>query len=956
MGEVWLAEQTSPVKRQVALKIIKLGMDTKQIVTRFEAERQALAMLDHPNIAKLFDAGTTQEGRPYFVMELVRGTPITEFCDTHRLTTRERIELFADVCRGVHHAHARGIIHRDLKPSNIIVASGDQKPVVKLIDFGIAKALGQNLTDKTMHTRVGQFIGTPEYMSPEQADLSIKEVDGRSDVYSLGIILYQLIVGARPYEVPSSDLLLLGLSEFLRGRLAPMPSSKLDTLSSQQEVATVRGTTVGDLRRSLRGGLDAVAMKALEHAPARRYQTALSLAEDLDRYLAGEPLSVAKSSMPYAVRRVIRRSRLPAAVVTGGLLAWMLWPSREVGVGGFEEDDITLISRCENATGDPNLDGVLTTALEAAFRQSRYVTVISHDQARAFAEHYLGRSPPIEIDPALANELGVRGGYKVVIHCALRRVGDSYQVATTLTDPRDLADLATLTESAAGDTELVDAIDALATRTREALGESLRTVQESKPLAAVTTSSLDALTSFTAAQAAEVAGDRQLAFQLFESAIARDSLFARAHAAVGNHHFWAGNRPAGEASYRNALRNLDRVSDRDRLWIEASFAAGRGDNERAVGFYRNYVERWPDDRSAWYNLGNAHFRMTQCDEAGRAFARALAIDPTHAGSHINLASCLSRDGIADSALIHYDSAFRLEPSYRHNAGINHEYGFLLVRSGRSSEAEEVFEEQSRRVGEQGASGRRSAALLHMYRGEYSAAAGLLEESAVQRQALGQPLSEYRDRLYLAGVYDVLGRTEDAQAEFERAGRLLDTFYAAPSWLIRAVERAVWSGQLDQARALAARAAADTLATSPGQQASLLTIQALVAAAEGDMGGALEHVGLATEMGAIEYPWAVHCRIAVQAGEVERSRDVCGTLLRMNGLGWENQESTMLAHFWLGRIAEEQGDLPTAREHYASLLDRWGEADSGLTFRDPGGPPLDVISEVRARLRALQGAS
>src|SRR5215469_3420403 len=259
MGEVWLAEQHEPVRRRVALKIIKPGMDTKQVVARFESERQALALMDHPAIAKVFDGGTTAEGRPYFVMEYVPGVPITEHSDKHRMSTAERLELFTQVCDGVQHAHQKAVIHRDLKPSNILVSLVDGKAQPKIIDFGIAKATGQRLTEKTLFTEVGSVIGTPEYMSPEQADLTRQDIDTRTDIYSLGVILYQLLTGALPFG--SAELRASSYEE-LRRKLRevdpPKPSTKLATLGDAAvEAARRRETDPGSLRKQLAGDLDA---------------------------------------------------------------------------------------------------------------------------------------------------------------------------------------------------------------------------------------------------------------------------------------------------------------------------------------------------------------------------------------------------------------------------------------------------------------------------------------------------------------------------------------------------------------------------------------------------------------------------------------------------------------------------------------------------------------------------
>lgn len=310
-GVVFMAEQHKPIRRKVALKVIKPGMDTKGVVARFEAERQALAMMDHPNIAKVLDGGTTDSGRPYFVMELVKGVPITDYCDQNQLSADQRLELFITVCKAIQHAHQKGIIHRDLKPSNILVALHDGKPVVKVIDFGVAKAVNQQLTDKTLYTAFGQMVGTPQYMSPEQAEISGLDIDTRSDVYSLGVILYELLTGSTPLE--TDQLRKAGYAEIQRlvKESEPQrPSTRLST-SGEKLTAIAKHRSVAPDRLSalIRGDLDWVVMKALEKDRNRRYSTPVELADDVNRYLTKEPVEAYPPSRVYKMKKFVRRNR-----------------------------------------------------------------------------------------------------------------------------------------------------------------------------------------------------------------------------------------------------------------------------------------------------------------------------------------------------------------------------------------------------------------------------------------------------------------------------------------------------------------------------------------------------------------------------------------------------------------------------------------------------------------------
>jgi serine/threonine protein kinase/tetratricopeptide (TPR) repeat protein len=369
-GLVFVAEQAEPVRHKVALKVLKPGMDTRDVVARFEAERQALALMDHPNIAKVLDAGSTSAGRPYFVMELVRGVPITDYCDEHKLLPRDRLALFVQVCQAVQHAHQKGIIHRDLKPSNVLVTSHDGVPVPKVIDFGVAKAVGQSLTEKTIYTRFAQMIGTPLYMSPEQAEMSGLDVDTRADVYALGVLLYELLTGTTPFDRDRFRKAAFDeIRRIIKEEEPPRPSTRLSTLGvTLPAVSANRNTEPGKLPGLIRGELDWIVMRCLEKDRNRRYDTANGLARDIQRYLIGDAVEACPPTLGYRLRKLAHKHRKPltaAAAFTVLLLAgavisaWQAVRARQAERQARAEEEVARFERNRARTEKENTQAAL---------------------------------------------------------------------------------------------------------------------------------------------------------------------------------------------------------------------------------------------------------------------------------------------------------------------------------------------------------------------------------------------------------------------------------------------------------------------------------------------------------------------------------------------------------------------------------------------------------------------
>ncbi|MCA9283693.1 MAG: serine/threonine protein kinase, partial [Phycisphaerales bacterium] len=397
-GVVYLAEQTEPIRRRVAVKVIKLGMDSKQILARFEAERQALALMDHPNVARVLDAGITEDGRPYFVMEHVPGVSITEHCDRNRLSIDDRIELFISVCEAVQHAHQKGIIHRDIKPSNILVSVNDTNAAPKIIDFGVAKALSQRLSKDTIFTEQGQIIGTPEYMSPEQAEMTAQDIDTRSDIYALGVVLYELLTGTRPFDL--ERVALLELQRVIRDEEPPRPSTRLSSLGDASAAsAKRRRIDPKALVRNLRGDLDWIVMKCIEKDRTRRYEAATGLAEDLRRHLNDEPVLAGPPSAAYRMTKFVRRNRgavVATGIVSAGLLvstvisiAFAISEAEQRGVADLRTREANAAREAERTAKEESQQRA--EELQVRTDQLQQVADFQSDQLSAIVPELMGR-------------------------------------------------------------------------------------------------------------------------------------------------------------------------------------------------------------------------------------------------------------------------------------------------------------------------------------------------------------------------------------------------------------------------------------------------------------------------------------------------------------------------------------------------------------------------------------
>jgi serine/threonine protein kinase len=562
MGTVYLALQDEPIRRRVALKVIRSGMDSKDVLARFRREGQALALMEHTSIARIYDAGTSAEGRPYLVMEYVDGTPITTYCDQRRLPLERRLELFLTVCQAVHHAHQKGIIHRDIKPSNILVAEQDGHAIPKVIDFGIAKPTSAN--DDTAFTQNGQMVGTPQYASPEQADVLAGEVGAASDVYSLGVLFYELLVGTVPFD--PDRLKQAGLAEMLRIIREEDPPSLASQLTASgidaKTIADRRDTNPTTLRKRVEHDLDWIVHKALEKSPARRYMSVEAFASDVSRFLKGEPVEAAPPSAMYRAVKALRRNRMVVAAVAGAALAaapllWVMWPRTPKLTG----KDSIVISDFSNSTGDGVFDGALREGLTTQLSQSPYL-VIQPDQKINGILRQMEKAPGTKLTPEVAREVCQRMGSTAVAEGSIAPLGSAFVLGLRLRNCHSDELLDSEQTQVARKEDVLKALSEIAKTLRSRAGESLSTVEKySKPLEA-TTASLEALQAYSEGRRAHISGKPE-ARQLLARAIELDPKFAMAYAMLAQSYDTKSEFDLAAVNLRKAYDLRDRVADHE---------------------------------------------------------------------------------------------------------------------------------------------------------------------------------------------------------------------------------------------------------------------------------------------------------------------------------------------------------------------------------------------------------
>jgi tetratricopeptide (TPR) repeat protein/tRNA A-37 threonylcarbamoyl transferase component Bud32 len=911
MGAVYKARDLR-LKRIVALKLL-LGDAYRypRHLSRFLREAESAAALNHPRIAHVYEADQEQ-GVPFLAMEFVPGGSLRDQVDRGAIPPERTLRWATEIAEALAAAHRRGIVHRDLKPGNVLL---DADGHVKLCDFGLARQLTPEQDDPGVTGRLtaeGIVVGTASYMSPEQS--RGEEVGPASDVFSFGSLLYELAAGRPPFE----------------------RRTLVETLNAvmNEEAPPILEPPVA--------GLDGIIERCLEKDVERR-PSAESLLQDLES-MARRRLSASESptvmDAPSLRRRKKRRARWPVAAAVAGLVAsaacfgW--WLSRRPP--GPPRDTV-VIGSIENQTGDEALEGTLAAALHMSLEQSRQLAVLSPVRVEQ-ALRRMRKSGAEKLDEALGREVSLREGARALVTGTATRLGDQFVLTLRIVDPESGGTLRTLSERAAARDEILAAVDRLAARLRRELGESLSSIARSqRRFDEVTTSSLDSLKHFTEGNRLWRSGRRDEARALFERAIELDPDFARAYASLANTYAaYSIDLVKAERYFQEALKRLDRVTERERLEIQALYHGAMDRDREAIGFYRMLIDAYP--RVEWYrhNLGRQLQDLRQWDEAIRAYEEVLRLDPSSASALINIATCYGLMGEREKALPYYERAFTVEPDWKTDTILNHEYAWTLVQSGREAAAREVVREMLGKDEGARARGHRSLGLLALYRGRFAEGRRELEEAARLHQLGGSHDSSARDQYYLAEALLLVGGP-DPGAALARARSLLARA-GHPAWLVlRLAALYARAGEPQAAEELLKMGRAKAAEHSAGSETDLLRAEGELLLARGAFDEAIEKLRLATASQSWILTDSSLALALARAGRAPEAIALYQKIVENPPPAWEGQVAWALAHWNLANLYEQEGKLGEARAAYSKLVEIWHDGDPGLGPLEEAGQAL-----------------
>lgn len=931
MGEVYLAQDTA-LDRTVALKfLLPAAQGDETARKRLLAEARSAAALDHPFICKVYEAGEADH-RPFIAMEYVEGTNLKDKLSRGVLPFKETLRIAAEIAEALDCAHGRGIVHRDLKPSNILLTSDGH---VKVMDFGLAKHLpaGSMGTEKTATatlTEAGSTPGTLTFMAPEQ--LKGESADARSDIFAFGVMLYEMLAGVHP---------------FLRD--SPLQTACAIMDETPPPIARYAGSVPELLEHTVK--------RMLAKDRGQRYQSIHEVRTNLVELLQEQP---PRAPTPAGVLRVLRPLWLTAAmlVIVFGLAGASYWVfenyfhSPKTALA-FQKRDWIVIADFENLTGDRVFDRSLQTALTVGIQQSQYVNVLPP----ARVQEALGRmrkESGAKLDEALASELAVREGVKAVLVCSIAEVGGVYSLTARLVEPGSRATVLTEATKVTGKNQVLPALDTLAKTVRQNLGESLLSIsRQSLPLPRATTASLEALKTYTDGKRL-LGTNEQAGIDLIRQAVAMDPDFAMAHADLGFHDYLSGDKIQGEEHFTKALSLLDRLTLREKLWIQALAEDCRGNRDQAVNDYRTYLAQYPDDGAARFRLGWTYMAtLHQYEKAIEAFQKVLEINSSDSGAYINLATCYGGMGQREKAVEYYQKAFQIRPSEMTGPFVNHEYGFMLVEMGNLPKAAETFQKMiSEDPAWKKARGHRSLGLLNMYQGKYTEAIANLKEAILLNKSIQALQSEYRDHMYLASAYRTKGRSADFASELGVANRILSRARFGPTWSIYVAKTYARMGRTGEATRLLndmmsqaqnPTALSGVSRSSRADQAAIYIVKGEIALTTRKASEAMESFELADKLDSQGLGLESLAFGYRTLGKPQEAANKYQEIIPKLWLGGEEQEYWILAHYELGKIYKELGDTPKAKEYYEKFLSIWKDAD----------PDIPILRQARAEYAKLK---
>ena len=923
-GTVFLAHDVRH-ERHVAMKVLRPEVAATIGVERFLREIRFAARLQHPHILPLHDSGEAN-GFLYYVMPYVEGESLRERLTRERqLPLEDALRITREVADALSYAHARGVVHRDIKPENILLQSGH----ALVADFGIARAIDDAVPAN--QTAQGVIVGTPVYMSPEQASGG-RDVDGRSDVYSLACVLYEMLAGDPPFEETS-----------------------LQALIAAHLVSVARPISV--IRDTVPMHIEAAIAKALAKGRADRFATATQFSEALTiempawisspgRTITSRPAIGARGGS----RRWFRLSTWPfwlrwsagvlavALIAIGGLF---LAPPRSIA---STPNATILIADVRNVTGDPLFDRSLTEAFTTGVQQSSIVSVFPRSRLRQTLQRMRRAELDTVVDEALAREVAQREGIHIVLVGEISQVGGTYSLTARLVDSDSGSTLRVEEARARSKTEVLDALDAITRKLRRDLGESFRSVRaHGLALPKATTNSLEALKRYADGNRAWDAARRTEAKELWESAIALDPSFAMAHAQLGGWYYFNNDRPNGEAHFTKALAALDRLTDRERLWIRSKAEGWRGNRGEAINILQILVQQYPDDQAAWFNLGYELMRAQRFRESLEAYQHLLAMDSLHATAYINVA--VSHEGLGefDKAVTAYRKAFTIRPELRTQDFTNHEFGQALIRAGHGQEARENYAVMLQGDQTMQLKGRRSLALVDMLEGRYDDAEKQLREAVLLAQAQKAPTTELRNRLYLAAIYDEQGNKPALREQLDAVYRIFQSSYIEPGFLLYAGLTMLRGGDVGRTTEMLDSMARRANPSNAWDQADVNQMRGELVLRRGRTDSALALFNLAYK------EQASGVRLASLAAGLERAgnyRDAIAQyrqIERERDVGWEAQEAYAMAEYHIARLHESLGDAPSAMKAYEAFLETWKGADDDLR----------AVRDARSRLERIR---